>query len=233
MAFREERGTWRHDARARVLRWTVAAAALVAAIAGSAAEGERHVRGVVSDVAGDTLTVKTQDGRAQKLKLEPKSRVSYATRADVGAIGKGAYVGTTAVQAKDGTLRAVEVHVFPEEARGTGEGHRPWDLKPRSSMTNATVAGAEDGSGAQSTMTNANVSDVSGASGGKRLELSYAGGKQTVIVSPGTPVVRVEAADRAAITKGAHVFAAGAPQSDGTVLVERIFVGKDGVVPPM
>lgn len=232
MTFREERGTWRRDARARVLRWTIAAAALVAAIAGSAAEGERHVRGVVSDVAGDTLIVQTQEGRTQKLKLEQKSKVSYATRADLGAIAKGAYVGTTAVQAKDGTPRALEVHVFPESARGTGEGHRPWDLKAGSSMTNATVAGAEDGSGAQSTMTNGNVSEVSGASAGKRLELSYAGGKQTVIVPPGTPIVRVEPADRTAITKGAHVFAAGAPQPDGTVLADRIFVGKD-VVPPM
>ncbi|ABC82080.1 hypothetical protein [Anaeromyxobacter dehalogenans] len=233
MAGREERGTNGREALARALRWVVAAMACMAAVSALAAEGEQHVRGVVSEVAGDSVTVKLQDGRPQPLKLGPKSRVSTATRADLGAIAKGAYVGTTAVQAKDGTLRAVEVHVFPEAARGTGEGHRPWDLKPGSSMTNATVAGAEDAKGARSTMTNANVSDVSGGSGGKRLELTYAGGKQTVIVPPGTPVVRIEPADRAAIATGAHVFAAGAPQPDGTVLVDRMFVGKDGAVPPM
>ncbi|ACG72790.1 conserved hypothetical protein [Anaeromyxobacter sp. K] len=233
MADREERGTTGREARARARGWVLGTVACLAAAVAVAAEGERHVRGVVSEVAGDSVTVNGQDGRPQQLKLGPRSRVSSATRADLGAIAKGAYVGTTAVQAKDGTLRAVEVHVFPEAARGTGEGHRPWDLKPGSSMTNATVAGAEDAKGGQSTMTNANVSDVSGASGGKRLELSYAGGKQTVIVPPGTPVVRIEPADRAAIAAGAHVFAAGAPQPDGTVLVDRMFVGKDGAVPPM
>jgi hypothetical protein len=217
-----------------VLSIAAAAVWLTAITASAASEQEEHVRGVVGAVENDTLTVKAADGRPQKLKLGDKTRVSFATKADLGAIAKNQFVGTTAVEARDGTLRAVEVHVFPEAMRGAGEGHRPWDLKPGSTMTNATVAGVEASKpGAPSTMTNAKVSDVSGAAGGKRLTLSYPGGEKTVLVPPGTPVVRLEPANRSALAEGQHVFAAGSRQPDGTVLVERMVVGKDGVVPPM
>jgi len=212
----------------------VAVALLSVAGGASAATQEEHVRGTVSGVQGDVVTVKDADGRARDLQLGEKTRVSTASRADLGAISKDAFVGTTAVEAKDGTLRAVEVHVFPEAMRGAGEGHRPWDLEPGSTMTNAKVSGMEAAKGgASSTMTNAKVSDVSGAQGGKKLTLTYAGGEKTVVVPPGTPVVRLEPADRSALAPGAHVFAAGARQPDGTVAVDRMVVGKDGVVPPM
>jgi len=198
------------------------------------ASAEEHVRGVVRTVGNGELTVSGPAGQPQKLKLGDKARVSLATRADLGAVAKDAFVGTTAVEAKDGSLRAVEVHVFPEAMRGAGEGHRPWDLKPGSTMTNATVSGvAAAPPGAPSTMTNATVAGVAHAPGGETLTLSYAGGQKTVVVPPGTPVVRLEPADRSAIAAGQHVFAAGTRQPDGTVLVDRMVVGKDGVVPPM
>jgi hypothetical protein len=219
----------------RSIAITAAAVWLTAGAASAApASQEEHVRGVVAAVSNDGLTVKSGDGRMQTLKLGEKLRVSFATKADLGAIAKDAYVGTTAVEARDGSLRAVEVHVFPPSMRGAGEGHRPWDLKPGSTMTNATVAGMDAAtSGPPSTMTNAKVSDVSGAAGGKKLSLAYPGGEKTVLVPPGTPVVRLELADRSAIAAGQNVFAAGARQPDGSVLVERMVVGKDGVVPPM
>ncbi len=208
--------------------------AAATAVAEKTASPEEHVRGTVSSVSGDTVTVKAADGRSQKLQLAEATKVSTASRADLGAIAQGGFVGTTAVQAKDGTLRAVEVHVFPEAMRGAGEGHRPWDLKPGSSMTNATVSGMNAaGGGSASTMTNANVSGVSGAGGGKKLVLTYPGGEKTVLVPPGTPVVKLEPADRSAIAPGVHVFAAGPRQADGSVAVGRMVVGKDGVVPPM
>lgn len=212
----------------------LALAGAVAALSGrvSAAQ-EEHVRGVVGAVSGDTVTVKGPDGKPQQLKLGEKTRVSLATRADLSALAQDAYVGTTAVEARDGTLRAVEVHVFPEAMRGAGEGHRPWDLKPKSSMTNAKVSGVEGAGGGSSTMTNAKVSGVGGASGGKRLTLTYAGGEKTVLVPPGTPVVRLEPSSREALAPGQHVFAAGARQADGSVAVDRMVAGKDGVVPPM
>jgi hypothetical protein len=213
---------------------SLAVGALGLAALATAASAEEHVRGVIKAVANDELTVSMPDGRPEKLKLGDQTKVSAASRADLGAIAKDAFIGTTAVEAKDGTLRAIEVHVFAEAMRGAGEGHRPWDLKPGSTMTNATVSGMDAAkAGGASTMTNANVSDVAGAGGGKKLTLKYAGGEKTVIVPPGTPVIRLEPADRAALAPGAHVFAGGEKQPDGTVLVGRMFVGKGGVVPPM
>jgi len=228
---RQRGGAWRGEAAA-----LAGALALCLPVAAAAAPppAEEHVRGVIGAVAGDTVTVKSAQGMAQKLKLAEGTRVSLATRADLAAIAKDEFIGTTAVEAKDGTLRAYEVHVFPEAMRGAGEGHRPWDLKPGSTMTNATVSAMGSSKpGAPSTMTNANVSGVSAAPEGMRLTLSYPGGEKTVVVPPGTPVVRLEPADRSALAAGQHVFAAGARQPDGTVLVGRMVVGKDGVVPPM
>jgi hypothetical protein len=211
-----------------------AAAAGIAALAGAAAPPqEEHVRGTVASVAGDAVTVKAEDGRTVKLKLGDQTKVAALERADPSAVAKGAWIGATTVQAKDGTLRALEVHVFPEAMRGSGAGQHPWDRKPGSTMTNATVSGAEASAGAQSTMTNANVSAASGGAGGTKLTLSLPEGEKTVVVAPGTPVVKLQPADRSAIVQGAHVFAAGPRQPDGTVAVGRIFVGKDGVVPPM
>jgi hypothetical protein len=220
----------------------VLAAAALAAVASAqqpppAAAKEEHVRGTIASVSGDTLTVKGSDGRAQTLKLQEKSKVSLASKASLDAIQQGGYVGVTAVEQSGGTLRAVEVHVFPESARGAGEGHRPWDLKPGSSMTNAMVSGVEaskEKGSSGSSMTNATVSGAQGSSGGaKQLELTYKDGKKTVIVPPNVPVVRLEPADRSALHPGAHVFAAGAKQPDGSLLVDRMVAGKDGTVPPM
>jgi len=214
---------------------TAAVCCLAAARAAAAPPAqEEHVRGVVSSLANGVVTVKSADGSTRQLRLGDKTRVSVATPANTGAIAKGEYVGTTAVQAPDGSLRALEVHVFPESMRGAGEGHRPWDLRPGSTMTNAKVSGvAAEGQGSQSTMTNANVSGVAAAPGGEQLSLSYAGGQKTVLVAPGTPVVRLEPADRSAIAAGGHVFAAGARQPDGSIAVDRMVVGKDGAIPPM
>jgi hypothetical protein len=215
----------------------LAAAAVAAQQPAAPAAQEEHVRGVIASVSGDTLTVKGRDGRARTLTLQEKTRVSLASKASLDAVKQGGYVGVTAVEQPGGTLRAVEVHVFPESARGAGEGHRPWDLKPGSSMTNAMVSGVEASKGkgsAGSSMTNATVSGAQGAAGGgKRLELTYKDGKKTVEVPPSAPVVALEPADRSALKPGQHVFAAGARQPDGAVAVDRMVAGKDGVVPPM
>ncbi len=213
----------------------------IAALGGAALaqQPEQHVRGVVASVSGDAVVVKSPDGRSKTtLRLADKTRISLATKSDPNAIQQGSWVGVAAVPAPGGKLRALEVHVFPESARGAGEGHRPWDLKPGSSMTNATVSGVEaskekGGGSAGSSMTNATVSGVSGAAGEKTLELTYKDGKQTVIVPAKTPVVALQPSDRSAIQAGDRVFAAGARQPDGSVAVDRMMVGKGGVVPPM
>src|SRR5207248_1844874 len=159
------------------------------------------------------------------LTLPEDARVSLAEKGDVGDVRDGSFIGTTAVSQPDGTLRAIEVHVFPDSMRGTGEGHRPWDLQPGSTMTNATVSSAKSGS----TMTNATVSNVAG----RKLTLKYAGGEKTVILPSDVTVVKIEPADRSRLSPGAHVFAVASRQPDGTLRAERVIVGKDGLVPPM
>ncbi len=222
----------------RHARIAVSLAVAALAAAAGAQQPEQHVRGVVASASGDAVVVKSPDGRSQtKLELTDKTRVSQAKKADLNAVQPNSYVGVTAVDAGGGKLRALEVHVFPESARGAGEGHRPWDLKPGSSMTNAMVSGVESkaagGSSSGSSMTNATVSGASSAGGGKTLELTYKGGKKTVLVPPRTPVVALEPSDRSAIQPGDRVFAAGPRQGDGSVQVDRMVIGKAGVVPPM
>ena len=174
-----------------------------------------------------------------KLKLADGAGVSLVGKADMSSIADGAFVGTTAVQQSDGTLRAVEVHVFPDSMRGTGEGHRPWDLQPGSTMTNATVARVDEGGGAAqsggtgSTMTNATVAKVDESGGSRKLSLRYKDGEKTVVVPACTPVVKIEPGDRSKLVPGAHVFAIVSRQPDGTLVAERLNVGKDGQVPPM
>ncbi|HEX9052424.1 MAG TPA: hypothetical protein VF841_17995 [Anaeromyxobacter sp.] len=221
-------------------RARIAVSLAVAALAATAGaqQPEQHVRGVVASVSGDTVVVTSPDGRSKTtLKLADKTFVAYAAKADLNAIKENAFIGTAAVPGPGGALKALEVHVFPESARGTGEGSKPWDLKPGSSMTNAMVSGVQQESGkggsAGSSMTNATVSGEESAAGGKKLELTYKGEKKTVLVSPRTPVVALEPADRSAIRAGEHVFAVGPRQADGTVAAGRVYVGKSGVVPPM
>lgn len=224
-------------------RLTVAVAACLAVLAGPARAQqpaappppERHVRGVVASLEGDKLVLKLPGGKRATLTLAADTRVSVASKADLASIGQGLFVGTTAVAQPDGTLRAVEVHLFPEAMRGAGEGHRPWDLKPGSTMTNATVSAAAPAAVAAppSTMTNATVAAASKAGAGLKLTLTYPSGEQTVLVPPGVPVVKLEPADRTRVVAGAHVFAAGPLGADGTVQVKRMVVGQGGLRPPM
>jgi hypothetical protein len=115
----------------------------------------------------------------------------------------------------DGSLDALEVLVFPEAARGTGEGHYPWDLKPDSMMTNATVA------------------TVAKTPDGQTLTLKYKDGTQTIKVKPGTPIVTFVPGDKADAKVGAKVFLGATKAADGSLTAGRVLVGKDGTTPPM
>lgn len=212
-----------------ILAGVAAAAAMQAAAQGG--PEPRHVRGVIVAQRGDVLEVETAPGRIEPLVLGAGASVAQAEEADPSALAQGAYVGTTAVPQPGGTLRALEVHVFPDSMRGVGEGHRPWDRGARSSMTNATVAGPEPAG--KSSMTNATVGGVANAGGERTLTLRYPGGQQTVVVPPRVPIVKLEPGDRSLLVAGAHVFAIAAPGRDGKLVAQRITVGKGGVVPPM
>jgi hypothetical protein len=224
--------------------WVAVAVAVLAGAAwaqetkqaqGAAARDE-HVRGDVASASGDTLTVKTKAGQTVELKLAPDVKVSKVEKTDLGSIDKGTFIGTTAVSQPDGSLRAIEVHVFPEAMRGTGEGHRPWDLGgTKSTMTNATVSNVKKNAGQAgtgSTMTNATVQGVQKGGGAETLALEYKGGKKTVLVPAGTPIVKLEPGDRALLAPGAHVFVIAGREQDGSLVAKRIVAGKD-VEPPM
>jgi hypothetical protein len=218
------------------MRALVVLAACALASLGGPAQAQQpapeHVRGVVLSLDGQTLAVQPRAGMPVTVTLADDAKVALVDRADLSSITDGAFIGATAVPDAGGKLRAVEVHVFPESMRGVGEGHRPWDLQPGSTMTNAMVAkGAKPE--ARSSMTNATVSKVAAAGAGRTLSLKYAGGEQTVIVPPGTPVVLLSPGDRSALVKGAHVFVIAMKQGDGSLLAQRLTVGRNGVVPPM
>jgi hypothetical protein len=211
-----------------------AAALLVTlAVAGPGiAQAQEHVRGTVVSLVGDELQVQVKPGQVVKVELAADATVALVDKADLASVAEGTFIGTTAVPEAGGKLRAVEVHLFPESMRGVGEGHRAWDLRPGSSMTNAIVAGVSAVKG-PSSMTNATVAKVSGSGTARTLRLKYQGGEQVVVVPPNTPVVKLEPGDRSALVPGAHVFVIAAKSADGKLVAQRISAGRNGVVPPM
>jgi len=198
----------------------LALAALLTLAAG-AAEAQKApaavARATVESVAPDgrSLQVKTRAGDPLTVRLSDKTRFILVVPAELSDVKPGAFIGVAAVPGDGDTLKALEVHVFPEAMRGTGEGFRPFDLAPRSSMTNGAVA--------------AQVSDVKG----KTLTVTYKGGQQTVVVPPGTPIVGFDAATPADVKPAAAIIARGQKAEDGALDAAAVLVGKDGLVPPM
>ena len=176
------------------------------------------VRGKISAIENQTLKVTTSAGEVL-LKLPDNVRVGGLEAAKLTDITAGNYVGTTAVKQADGNLKALEVHIFPESSRGTGEGHRPWDLQPGSTMTNANVEKVEQVA----------VEKVQG----QLLTLKYKDGEQKVFIPPGTPVVKNVPGDRSLLKPGTGVYIAAARGEDGTLTATRITAGVGGIMPPM
>jgi hypothetical protein len=193
----------------------IAAAALVSSAAVQAeAPAPTRIRGDIVAVDATTLTVHRRSGDTVKIAIKPDQAVGALKNIKLADIEKGAFIGTATKAAPGGKLVAVEVLVFPEAARGTGEGHYAWDLIPGSMMTNA------------------NVDTVMKSVNGRTLQLSYKGGTKEVDVPEKTPVVTFAPATRADLIVGKKVFviANGAPAE---LAAARIFVEKDGVAPPM
>ncbi|MDA9505381.1 hypothetical protein XI09_11965 [Bradyrhizobium sp. CCBAU 11386] len=174
-----------------------------------------RVRGTIESVDGDTLQVKSRSGEDVKLHIASDVRVSGITRISLADIKAGSFVGATTVPGPDGGDNAVEVHVFPESMRGTGEGSRPYDLKPNSSMTNATVSESVVGND------------------GHTLLVKYKDGEKKVFVPDNTPVVTFVPGDRADLKAGAKVIAFMKQLPDGSFETNRVNVGRDGLTPPM
>jgi hypothetical protein len=197
-----------------ILAVAMIAASSLYAIAQSPPSPSR-VRGTVEGVEGDVLAVTSRSGENVKLHMTGGVRVVGITKISLSDIKPGSFIGTTTVPGPDGGDSAVEVHVFPENMRGTGEGSRPYDLRPNSTMTNATVS--------QSVVSN----------DGHTLLIKYKDGEKKVSVPPETPVVTYVPADKSDLKAGAKVIAFVKQLPDGSLETDRVGVGRDGLTPPM
>ena len=174
-----------------------------------------RLRGTIESVDGDVLSVKSRSGEDVKLHMTGDMKVVGIIKISLADIKLGSFIGATTVPGPDGSQNAVEVHVFPEDMRGTGEGTRPYDLRPNSTMTNATVAQTVAGND------------------GQNLTIKYKDGEKKIVVSPDTPVVTYVPADKTELKAGAKVIAFVKKLPDGMFETNRISVGKDGLTPPM
>jgi len=174
-----------------------------------------RVRGAIESVDGDILTVKSRSGEDVKLHMTGDMKVVGIIKISMADIKVGSFIGATTVPGPDGKQNALEVHVFPEDMRGTGEGSRPYDLRPNSTMTNATVAESVAGND------------------GHSLMVKYKDGEKKVEVLPDTPVVTYVPADKSDLKAGAKVIAFMKQLPDGSFETNRVSVGRDGLTPPM
>lgn len=175
----------------------------------------RRIRGTIDALTGRDLALTTREGGKVTVRLAENAGVSAVRKMALADITPGTFIGTAAEPGPDGVWRALEVLVFPEAMRGTGEGHFAWDLTPTSSMTNATVDSAVQGND------------------GKSLTLTARGQQVQVMVPPEVPVVTLIPASLEDLRPGAQVFLSATPAADGTLNAARVTVAKDGVVPPM
>ena len=198
----------------------VATGLLSALVIVSSASAQPHtvrVRGTVEGVDGSMLSVKSRDGqKTYKVKMTDNVTVRGIVKAAFSDIEPSSFIGVTSLPQADGRQKAVEIHIFPESLRGTGEGHRPWDLPPGSTLTNAAVARM-----------------VKGVDGDE-ITLRYKEGEKKVLVTPETVIVTFVPGDRSELKPGARIFiAAVRKKEDGTLEAASISVGRDGLTPPM
>jgi len=180
-----------------------------------AQEAPVRIRGTIERLDGDVYIVKSRAGDELKMTLAENALVVALIKATLADIKQGSYIGVSGLPQPDGTQKALEVHIFPENMRGVGEGHRGWDLQP------------------SSTMTNGNVEQAAASSEGQVLMLKYKDGEKRVIVSTETPIVVYVPGDKSELTPGAHIFVpAAVRQPDGTLRTPRVNVGR-GTAPPM
>jgi hypothetical protein len=192
--------------------------ALVAALAATSALAQApqtvRLRGVIEKVDGNTVMAKSDKGDELKLNLADKMLVVGVVKASMADIKDGSFIGSGAMPQPDGSQKAIEVHIFAESMRGTGEGFRGWDGAPNSTMTNGTVG-----------------TTVTGVDG-PVITVQYKDGEKKIVVTPDVPIVRFEIGDMSAVKPGAaFTVVAATKQPDGSFNIGRINVGRDGVVP--
>ena len=202
----------------QITRWARLAAAMGLAIVTTSAFAQERVRvrGTVEQVAGNVLTVKTREGQEVKIKLADNARVLGLDKAAIDEVKKGSYIGVSAMPQTDGSQKALHVHIFLEAQRGLAEGFGPWDVRPNSTMTNATVDTLVTGTD------------------GRTLTVKYKDGEKKIVVPPDAPIVKYVPANKDELKPGAKIMVfAGVKQPDGSIDTPNISVGLNGLTPPM
>ena len=240
---------------------SLAAASLFAlSTAAFAAPQLERVRGTVESMTDSSITVKTNDGKTQEVKLDPKTAFVWVEKSSLENIKDGKFIGTATKG--ENPPKALELVIFPDSMKGTAEGHYAWDSIPdqtaggeavkkssmtngtvksttggsamtKSAMTNGTVKTASGGAMTKNSMTNGTVKSGSSSGGGKMIDVTYDNGQSLKIeVPPSAPIVEFEKADKSIVTKGSHIFTVTA--KDGSTLTSKLVaIGKDGLTPPM
>ena len=187
----------------------------VAGIVGTAsAQTPARIRGTITAIEGNMLSLKSREGKDLKLEIPPDATYSYMKKLSIAEVKPGTPLGTSAVAGPDGKIVALELHLFPVGRPVPSEGHRPWDLEPNSTMTNGMVTAMVE------------VGD------GRELTLSYKEGSQRVVVPANIPIVTSQAGDRSLLVVGEYAFIAATVAADGKMTAQRLQVSKDGVRPP-
>jgi hypothetical protein len=196
-------------------RRRLGAAGIALLFATTAAWGQQpqtqRVKGTIEKVEGDTLSVKQRDGAVVTVTLASNVQVVGVAKATVADIKEGSYIGSGAMPQADGSQKAIEVHIFADVQRGTGDGHRPWDGAPNGTMTNGEVGTA-----------------VSGVDG-PVITVKYKGGEKKIVVGPNTPIVKYIVSDKSELKPGASISTNAVKKSDGTFEAARIQVARDGL----
>ena len=201
-------------------RSLVASLAVVSVLASGALAQQSptptRIRGTIESIDGKTLSIKTREGNDVKVNITDDLAVIGIAKSSLSEIKQGSYIGVSAMPQPDGSQKAIAIHIFMESQRGAAEGFRPWDLRPNSTMTNATVA-----------QTVASVD-------GQVIEVKYKDGEKKVVVPPDAAIVAFAAGDKAEVKPGAKIIIFGAvKKDDGSLETNRIGVGRDGIAPPM
>ena len=201
-------------------RVLVASLTVVFSVLGSLAWAQQsptmRIRGTIETVDGSLLTIKSRDGTELKVRVTDNVAVFGVAKTAMSEVKQGSYIGVSAMPEPDGTQRALAVHIFPESQRGAAEGFRPWDLRPNSTMTNATVA------------------ETVAGTDGHNILVRYKDGEKKVLVPPDTPIVTFVAGEKSELKPGAKIIIFSATKKeDGTLEAARVNVGRDGITPPM
>ena len=199
----------------RALAGALLAAGMLVSSFGLAQAPVTRLRGVIDKVDARMLSVTSREGPVVAFTLGENARISAVAKATLADVKPGSYVGIAAMPRPDGSQMAIEVLIFPEAMRGAGEGHRPWDLMPESTMTNATVA------------------DTVRKVEGQTLTLTYKEGQKTIVVPPDAPIVTFVPATMADVKPGVRIFTSVMMGPVGTASAASLVVGRDGVDPPM